>query len=146
MRKGIYQYPFQGKMMTATEISRYYRRKEIDLSYAIFSTELRKMAEEIGRENITEEQVIATVKDVISRKSLGTALPGYEENCIKEFGQEFWNEVLTKKAKKAQEIQNKKINTRKFRESMKAESNQMSKVKTPKKNIIEREVKDGGAR
>lgn len=138
MRKGVALYPFKGKMMSLPEISRYYNKKRIELNYNMFASEIKKIAEKVGRENITEEQIIDVVKSVLSKKNLGTALSDYKENCIKEFGQEFWDNLLARKASIGE--------ARKFRLSMKADINKNNIEPTEKKIETEREAKDGGVR
>lgn len=93
-------YPFQGKMMPLREIIRYYRYKGIDIDRNFLSTIIRQKADEIGRENITEEIFLDLVKDIVSRKMLVTVSSDFEKNCIHEFGQEFWDDLLRKKQEK----------------------------------------------
>ena len=93
-------YPFQGKMMPLREIIRYYRYKGIDIDRNFLSTIIRQKADEIGRENITEEIFLDLVKDIVSRKMLATVSSDFEKNCIHEFGQEFWDDLLRKKQEK----------------------------------------------
>ena len=138
MRKGVALYPFKGKMMSLPEISRYYNKKRIELNYNMFASEIKKIAEKVGRENITEEQIIDVVKSVLSKKNLGTALSDYKENCIKEFGQEFWDNLLARKASIGE--------ARKFRLSMKVNINKNNIEPIEKKIETEREAKDGGVR
>ena len=97
-------------------------------------------------ENITEEQVLNSVKNTLCKKNLGTVLPEHRENCIKEFGQDFWNDVVARKTAIGQARKARLESEKKFRESMKVDLNLTPEVKITEKNIIEREVKDGGAR
>ena len=140
MRKGVHQYPFQGKMMSIPEISRHYNKKGIELNYSMLVAEVKKIADRVGRENVTEEQILEAVKCVLSKKNLATMLPKYKENCINEFGQKFWDDLLARK----EDI----VQARKFRLSMKVNLNETKekniKNKTGKDN--ERSIEDGGAR
>ena len=146
MRKGIHQYPFQGRMMTLSDISRYYNNKGIELNHTMFTAEVKKVADEVGRENITEKQVLNSVKNTLCKKNLGTVLPEHRESCIKEFGQDFWDDLVARKTAIGQARKARLESAKKFRESMKVGLNQTPEVKITGKNIIEREVKDGGAR
>ena len=146
MRRGTHLYPFRGKMVTLSDISRYYNNKGIELNHTMFTAEVKKVADKVGRENITEEQVLNSVKNTLCKKNLGTVLPEHRENCIKEFGQDFWNDVVARKTAIGQARKARLESAKKFRESMKVDLNQTPEVKITEKNIIEREVKDGGAR
>ena len=73
-------------------------------------------------------------------------MPEHRENCIKEFGQDFWNDLVARKTAIGQARKARLESEKKFRESMKVDLNLTPEVKITEKNIIEREVKDGGAR
>lgn len=149
MRKGTHLYPFQGKKMSLSEISRYYNQKGIELNYNMFMTAVRKLADKVGKENITEEQILNTVKDVLSKKTLGAALPDFKENCIKEFGANFWDDLLKRKMDAVQKRKEKIKKSKDFREQMKVDLDKIGKNEKTVKECekkIEKRGKDGESR
>lgn len=127
--KGVKTYPFNGKMLTVTEIWRYYQKKEIDIQKSTLVIELNEKTKGLAKEEIREEDVISAVKGAIAKRSIAAAVGNFGENCINEFGQEFWKEIITKK----QENRNKR-----FRDSMK-EGHSTKSVQ--KLSVIESEQK-----
>ena len=133
------KYSFKGKMMTAPQIERYYRDKGIDFNVATLNAEIKKVDNEIGWKNITENMMVELVKKTLSRKTLATASSNFKENCINEFGQEFWDELLKRK----EDIRS----SANFRRKMKIEQSKLEQKSEDNHNMVERkEIKDGESR
>ena len=77
MRRGTHQYPFRGKMVTLSDISRYYNNKGIELNHTMFTAEVKKVADKVGRENITEELKANNQMEWVSRMN-------NIKNCVNE--------------------------------------------------------------
>lgn len=104
-------YPFQDSKVSLIEILQYYRKKGLDVNKSQLYSAIKEVSNQIGRENITEEIFLNIIKKVLSQKTLATVDSNFKANCIEEFGQEFWDDLLARK-----KVINK---NRSFRNSMK---------------------------
>lgn len=119
MRPLGFLYPFQGKRISLTDIVLYYRNKGIDIDKNRLNVMIKEKTKDIERENITEEMLLDMIKTLVSQRTLATVDANFKTNCIKEFGQEFWDNLLNRKEKIN--------NSRKFRNQMRV-SKQSNKV------------------
>lgn len=103
-------YPFYGKKVTLTQVMRYYKEKGIPIDKGQLGIIIKIVSDKIGRENITEEMFLDMIKLVVSKRTLSTVDKNFKINCINEFGQQFWDDLLERK----KQIRNE----RNFRRSM----------------------------
>ena len=127
-------YPFKSEKCSIFEIWKYYLEKGIQLRKDKLSSEIRKKAKEVGIENLTEKMVEDIAFDVARfRGNMTATIPGYSDNCRKEFGKERWDNAM----------QDSNSNRRvKFRNQMKVATEDLKPIE--KVDNIELGVKDNG--
>ena len=127
-------YPFKSEKCSIFEIWKYYLEKGIQLRKEKLSSEIRKKATEVGIENLTEEMVEEIAFNVAKYKRMMSILvPGYSDNCKKEFGEERWDNDM-------QDLNSNRRVT--FRNEMKVATEDLKPIK--KIENIELGVKDNG--
>ena len=90
-------YPFKGELVHLAIVLKYYRDKGIEIGRAQLNNVIKETVDDIGRENITEEVFLDIIKQTLSKKALSTVSSDFKAACINEFGQEFWDNLLTRK-------------------------------------------------
>lgn len=135
----LFLYPFHGKKASLNEISKYYRYRGIAIDKNQLNRMIKQKADRIGRNSITEEMLLDMVKEQIYRKVLSTVNADFKANCIKEFGEDFWDILLKRK----EEI-NKSKNFRRMMKLNSVSNEGMSKKQqTAKEMIQEKEERSG---
>ena len=97
-------YPFKGELVPLAIVLKYYRDKGIEIGRAQLNNVIKETVDDIGRENITEEVFLDIIKQTLSKKALSTVSSDFKAACINEFGQEFWDNLLTKKFRKSMQV------------------------------------------